>query len=1041
MKSSSIFHDRMIQTQRLRRWLLAGITSLCFANSACALDPARTMSQYVHDKWESDKGFPGGAVFAICQSQDGYLWIGTERGLVRFDGFDFTLIRRPISGLPAIGSVRGLLTDVEGNMWIRLDGPHLLLYRNGKFDDAIARFHPGEVAFTAMSLDNEGELLLWGPVNRLLRFRNGEFRNYVISPDIPGIVISMTETRDRKIWMGTRDMGLFQIDKGRQTNGSDRLAVTSINTLLSASGQGLWIGTDSGLEFRDGSGPANSGSFPSIGHLQILTSTRDQNGNIWVGTSHGLVRITSNRTVSTELINNNSDAGVTAVYEDRDGDIWFGGSHGIERLRDGMFTGYSTEQGLPSQDSGPIYVDSEGRTWFAPPSGGLYWLKEGRVTRVTIAGLDKDVIYSISGGGGEIWIGRQHGGLTVLTRAPASFVARTYTQSDGLALNSVYSVHRNSDGTIWAGTVNAGVSRLSNGIFTNYSRENGLESNAVFSIVEGYNGTMWFATPSGLESFDGRHWNNYAAANGLPSSNVRSIFEDSKHVLWIATSAGLAFFESGRIHVPDHLGDLLREEILGVAEDKQGSLWITTSDHVLEVSRDRLLAETLSDSDVRSFGAEDGLPGVEGVRRDRSLVAGPDGRIWISLAHGLAMADPMATAKSAVPVRVRIESISAGGSPVSLTASSKLRAGTHSITFNYANSNLSAPQKIRFRYRLDGADQGWSSDVPLRQVVYTNLAPGSYQFRIVASNGAGIWNGPETTVEFIVEPEFWQTWWFRVACLAALCMIAMGIYRLRMSQLTKRLNLRFQDRLAERTRIAQELHDTLLQGVLSATLQLDVVEDQTPDDSPTKPLLRRILELMGQVTEEGRNALRGLRTQESKSLSLETSLSRVRQEFASDEKASYRIISQVTSRPLRPMIRDEVYRIGREAVINAFLHAQANNIEVQVEYANRFLRILVRDDGCGIDPRVLDGGREGHWGLTGMRERSENIGASLKLRSRVGAGTEVELTVPGPVAYESQSRGSVLQWLAGFKPKRPASKPERRKGEETNEHSSPDSHS
>jgi signal transduction histidine kinase/ligand-binding sensor domain-containing protein len=1001
------------------------------------------MSQYVHDKWETERGFPGGAVFAICQSQDGYLWIGTERGLVRFDGFDFTMIQQPISGLPAIGSVRGLITDVEGNTWIRLDGPRLLLYRNGKFEDAIVHFGRHDIAFTAMSLDNEGELLLWGPESRLLRFRNGEFRSYVISPDIPGIVISTTETRDRKIWMGTREIGLFQIDMSRTTKGSSRLALTSVNTLLPATGDGLWIGTDAGLEFWDGHGLTKSGSFPAMSHLQILNLTKDRNGNVWVGTGRGLVRITPSLNVSTELFNHQSDAhksdaGISVVYEDRDGDIWFGGSHGIERLRDGMFTGYSTEQGLPSQNNGPIYIDSEDRTWFAPPSGGLYWMKGGRVSQVTIAGLDKDVIYSISGGGGEVWVGRQHSGLTVLTREADSFVARTYTQADGLAQNSVYSVHRNRDGTVWAGTVSAGACRLSNGIFTNYSRANGMESNAVFSILEGYNGTMWFATPSGVESFDNGHWNNYAAPNGLPSLNVRSLFEDSKHVLWIATTAGLSLFESGQIHVPDYLTDSLREETLGIAEDKQGSLWIATSDHVLAVNRDRLLAGLLNESDVQSYGRTDGLPGVEGVRRDRSLVGDPNGRIWISLAHGLAMADPTTAAKSAVPVKVRIESISAGGRPISLATTPKLPAGIRSITFNYAGSNLSVPQKVRFRYRLDGADQSWSNDVALRQVVYTNLGPGPYRFRIVASNGLGLWSGQETTVQFVVEPAFWQTWWFRIVCLAAICLIFMAIYRLRMSQLTRRLSVRFQDRLAERTRIAQELHDTLLQGVLSATLQLDVVEDQTPQDSPTKPMLRRVLELMAHVTEEGRNALRGLRTQESHNLSLETSLSRVRQEFANDENANYRVKSQVGTRPLRPMIRDEVYRIGREAIVNAFLHAQAGNIEVEVEYTNRFFRVLVRDDGRGIDPRMLDTGRDGHWGLTGMRERSESIGASLKLRSRIGAGTEVELTVPSAVAYESQSRGPILQRLAWLYRKKPPSK---RKSEDTHEHPSSDSHS
>jgi signal transduction histidine kinase len=266
-------------------------------------------------------------------------------------------------------------------------------------------------------------------------------------------------------------------------------------------------------------------------------------------------------------------------------------------------------------------------------------------------------------------------------------------------------------------------------------------------------------------------------------------------------------------------------------------------------------------------------------------------------------------------------------------------------------------------------------------------------------------------VPFVIDPAFWQTRWFQALCLAACVLVIVALYRLRMYQLTRQLNVRFQERLAERTRIAQELHDTLLQGFVSASMQLDVAEDQLPDDSPTKPVLKRVLQLMGRVTEEGRNALRGLRTADTDSRDLELAFSRMRQELAIDEKIGYRVIAHNATRPLRPVIRDEVYRIGREALVNAFLHAQANTVEVEVEYASKYLRVMVRDDGCGIDPQVLDAGRQGHWGLPGMRERSEGIGASLKLRSRIGAGTEVELTVPSAIAFEGQSHGPVSHWL------------------------------
>jgi len=998
----------MIQSKWLRGCLLAGIAATCLVNAACALDSARAVSQYVHDKWGANRGFLGGTVYAICQSDDGYLWIGTERGLVRFDGFTFILMQRPLPNSPPIGAVRGLASDAEGNLWIRLDGPHLLRYRDGRFEDAVVRYGLEEGAFTAMSLDGEGHLLLWGMKSRALRYRDGKFQGIGTSEDMSGIAISVAETRDHRIWLGTRDLGLFRMDHGHLSNVSNRLANTSINALLPANNGGLWVGTDAGIQFWDGTGLVDKGLPAFLKQLQVLALTKDPEGNVWVGTNRGLFRITPEGVISPDR---DSEGEVTTVYEDRDGDIWFGGSRAIEKLRDGMFTTYSTAQGLPSENNGPIYVDFEGRTWFAPLSGGLHWLKDGHVGHITIAGLEGDVVYSISGGGGEIWVGRQRGGLTVLTKSGDSFVARTYTQADGLAQNSVYSVHRNRDGTVWAGTVSAGVSRLKGGRFTNYSTADGLGSNSVNSFVEGHDGTMWLATPSGLASFAGERWMNRSAVDGLPSSDVRSIFEDSKQVLWMATSGGLAFLKSGHIGVPHELPESLREEIFGIAEDKRGFLWLSTSDHVLQVDRDRLLTGALDKSDVQSYATADGLQGVEGVRRERSVVADPLGRVWISLNRGLAVADPEVILRDSAPVTVRIESLSAGGTQVNLNDSLKFAADNRSINFNYASTSLSMPELGRFRYKLDGYDQRWTDIVASRQVIYSHLSPGAYRFRIVASSREGLWNGPETTVPFVVEPAFWQTRWFRASCAAVCALVIVALYRLRMYHLTRQLNVRFQERLVERTRIAQELHDTLLQGFVSASMQLDVAEDQLPDDSPTKPLLRRVLQLMGRVTEEGRNALRGLRTADNDSRDLELAFSRVRQELAIDEKIGYRVIVHSIRRPLRPAIRDEVYRIGREALVNAFLHAQANTVEVEVEYASRYLRIMVRDDGCGIDPQVLDAGRQGHWGLAGMRERSEGIGASLRLRSRIGAGTEVELTVPSAIAFESQSRGPVSQWF------------------------------
>ena len=1009
MKNSNSCRERVIQRCRLRTQLVVGLAVLCLVNAAGALDPGRTMSQYVHDKWGADKGYIGGAIYAICQSADGYLWIGTERGLVRFDGFSFKLIQQPLSDSPPLGPVRGLISDGEGNLWIRLEGPYMLRYRDGKFEDLDARFDLQDMIFTAMSLDNGSGVLLSGLGNRALRYQDGRFETVVSAVDNPGIVISLAMTRDQRVWLGTQDNGLFRESDGHISRIDG--AALKINTLLPAINGGLWVGTDHGLQLWDRNKLTEFNLPSSIGQLKILALARDRDANIWIGTDHGIIRITAAGAVSLDQLNTKAGSEVTAIFEDHDGDVWIGGPRGIERLRNGMFATYSVAEGLPSESNGPVYADSDGRTWFAPLSGGLYWIKDGHIGQITMDGLGHDVVYSISGGGGEVWVGRQHGGLTVLTASGNSFFARSYTEADGLAQNSVYSVHRNRDGTVWAGTVSAGVSRLAGHRFTSFSAVNGLPSNTANSIIEGLDGTMWLATPGGLVSFSSGRWTNHSVRDGLPSSDVRTVFEDKNHVLWAATSGGLAYLSSGKIKVPQSLPDALHEQIFGIAEDGMGSLWFATSDHVLRVNRDRLQNGSLKNTDVQSYGISEGLQGVEGVSRDRTVVTDHLGRIWFSLDRGLSVADPTFSAINSVPVDVRIESMSAGENPVNTQNPPRLAAGIESIIFNYASTNLAVPERVQFRYKLEGSDKDWSEVTASRQVVYRNLGPGSYRFSVIASNGDGLWNGAEGAVPFVIEPAFWQTWWFRVICLAASSLVVLAIYRLRMHHLTRQLNARFQERLAERSRIAQELHDTLLQGVLSASLQLDVAEDQLPEDSPTKPLLKRILQLMGKVTEEGRNALRGLRAPETDNRSLEISFSRVRQEFALDDRIGYRVIVNSVARPLHPMIRDEVYRIGREALVNAFLHAHANDIEVEVEYASKYLRVVVRDDGVGIDPKVLHSGREGHWGLPGMRERSEGIGAILRLRSRMGSGTELELTVPGAIAFQQESHRPLLRWL------------------------------
>ena len=314
----------------------------------------------------------------------------------------------------------------------------------------------------------------------------------------------------------------------------------------------------------------------------------------------------------------------------------------------------------------------------------------------------------------------------------------------------------------------------------------------------------------------------------------------------------------------------------------------------------------------------------------------------------------------------------------------------------------------------------WSAPVAEQQAAYTNLGPGPYVFRVMASNSEGGWTGDEAVLRFEVAPMIWQRAWFQIAALTLVAVGGWSLYRLRVYQVARHLNQRFDERLAERTRIAQELHDTLLQGFVSASMQLHVTADRLPEDSPAKPSLAHVLQLMSRVIEEGRNAVRGLRATTSAPHDLEQAFSGMHLELAVGDAIEYRVAIEGRVRPLKPIIRDEVYRIGREAIVNAFRHARAASIEVELEYAAAGLRLFVRDDGCGIDPQVARQGSDGHWGIAGMRERAQSIGGAFKVRTRAEAGTEVELSVPGHIAFEPAPASALLRWVRRRPPRESA---------------------
>ncbi len=683
MRNSNICLETRSWWGVFRRGLLVAMALACAASLAHALDPNLLLAQYMRERWGSDKGFNSGSVTALAQTPDGYLWIGTEKNLVRFDGFSFRTFSQAVPATLPIGAVQALAADAQGNLWILLQNTKILRYRDGKFE---VGHELAEFGITSLLKRKDGSVLFASLAYGPLIYNSGKFEllsspspSPTSSPSGPEVttdelssrlswatgvaphrfaepnsaVLSMAETPDGKVWLGTRDKGLFYISEGKVVAVPTGLSDVRINSLLAFGDHELWIGTDKGV-FRWDVANFSSLEVPlALRRFRVLSMIRDRDANIWLGTPGGLIRVNSGSVVP-DANNSPIPAAVNALLEDREGNLWAGRQSGIERLRDSAFVTYSAA-GLQSESSGPVYVDQSERVWFAPFEGGLHWLKGENSGSVPNDRLDQDVVYSIAGTNDDLWIGRQQGGLTHLRFIAGSLTTKTYTEADGLAQNSVYAVFQSHDRGVWAGTLSGGVSQLANGRFTSYTTANGLASNSVTSIAQTSDGTMWFATPNGLSALSGEHWRTLGIREGMPSQTINCLLTDASDLLWIGTANGLAYQISGQVQVPTALPASLHEQILGIAEDHLGWLWISTANHVLRVKRESLLRNALEETDVREYGLHDGLHGTEGVKRQQSVFADPHGKIWFSMNRGISVADPSRAVFASAPAIIHIQ--------------------------------------------------------------------------------------------------------------------------------------------------------------------------------------------------------------------------------------------------------------------------------------------------------------------------------------------------------------------------------------------------
>jgi signal transduction histidine kinase/ligand-binding sensor domain-containing protein len=970
-----------------------------------ALNPSTQLTQFGHTAWRVRDGLIPGPPTSLTQAADGFLWIGTEAGLVRFDGVRFVPWSPPEGMRLPDDRIVALLSAKDGSVWIGT-GNGLAQWKDGKL---IVHARVGR--FGALLEDRDG--VVWAGHTRALselpplcRSAADGFRCFGSSDSLPlHFVSALHQDGNGDLWIGG-DSGVCRWRSGKpdchaipgMADSGNKFGVFAI---ADDAGGGLWAGTgmlgiwrlaaDRWTRYSDASSPGvNSDSMLA-----------DRRGTLWIGTrSQGLLRLVGGRTEHFTRADGLSGDIVTGLFEDREGNVWVGTGSGLDRFRDVKVSTVTAREGLPGTGTiVSVAAAGDGGVWIAD-TRALIRFEHGAVLASWGAGRElpgSGPTSLLEDSRGRLWVGIDNG----LAWRERDRFPKVRTQ-DGSALGVVTSMTEDRNGDLWVATIDpahALVRVREDRVVETLSVER-LGGQHVAAILADPGGGVWIAlNNSKLEFYkDGRLESRSPA---IPGSNwIRGLLLDSRG-LWEVTNRGLGRFRNGGLDVLDAAAGLPCNDIESANRGDDGSLWLKTACGLVHITPEAV--DSWSENperriEVRVFDAVDGDQSGLSPFTPRSARS-QDGRLWFAVELGLQVLDPKNLNENAMAPPVQVVRVIADRTTYPVGSELRLPPRTGDVEIGYTALSLTAPEKVRFRYRLEGTDQDWHEVGNRREAFYSNLKPGHYRFRVVACNNDGVWNREGATFAFSIRPAFYQTYGFLGSCIVAIGGLVWAGYRLRVRQIQASLDRRFEERLAERGRIARELHDTLLQGFISASMQLHVVRDQLPADSPDAPRLNRVLELMGRVIEEGRNAVRGLRAPGGDPDDLETAFSRIAQELNVEDKARFRVIGEGHARRLRAAIRDEVYRIVREAVVNAFHHARAGVIEVEVEFAPSLVRILVRDDGVGIDPEVLESGREGHWGLPGMRERAERIGGTLRVWSRAGAGTEVELSVPARIAF------------------------------------------
>src|SRR5215469_12214377 len=945
-------------------------------------------------------------------------WILVDRygrRLNRFDGRHFTPIYFRGPGSAPQGSVTSLAEGPEGDLWIGTNSGLVRIPRAAldRFDRSLSVFyHPGggisdEIAWLRFSHDGA----LWvGTSAGLYRFVGDRFETVIARASISRI----EESADGHILV-ISDQGFIELD-GKRVVEHPRLShelgihPDQIYRAFQDRKGAVWFCTIWGLARR------KNGAIERLqpygrGH-GVLRVYEDPQGNLWVEASTSAQSTGGiSRVSGTKLESLAPGIQVRAISSDREGNLWVGtNGEGLMRFKDRPIRIFTQADGLPNNIPMTVLSKRDGTLWVGNNCGGLSVFNGGRFkTYDEKDGLSNSCVWALAEGkNGELWVGTWGGGL--FRFAQSHFVQ--FNSRQGLAGDVVRAITIARDGSLWIAT-DGGLSHMVNKQFRNYSTTDGLSSNRVVNVYQDRDGGIWAGTSRGVNRMIGDRFAPVSSAREIFDPRYISLGEDSSGDLYaLSAPKGVDRIDGNQLVAVNHDLDLLSMVI-----SHRGELWFTGGNGIFRFSEPAFRESHSSQEnppDYAWFGRTDGLASTQCSIGTPNMARAADGKLWVSTVQGLAMLDLTRLHFDIARPVIFVEAVTVGRESQIAGRELVLPPGTHHVELRFDSISLASPEKIRFQYRMDDVDPLWLEADNSLTAVYSNIPVGTHAFRIRACNSDGVWDRSGISFPVIQKPYFYETGWFRLLAAIALVLTLTVAYRLRLHQIRAQMSARLDERVLERTRVARELHDTLLQSFQGLLPHFQAVSNELVEGE-TKEELDRAIDKGFRAITEGRDAIQGMRASLVERNDLVESIRTLGEELGTVHNAPQPMEFTVqvlgVTRELHAILRDEVYRIAGEALRNAFRHADAQRIEVELRYDERQFRLRVRDDGKGIDPALLRGdGPKGHYGLSGMKERAELVGGKLTVWSGMESGTEVELSIPATRAYTTAARRS---WLAG----------------------------